>query len=138
MASVIKFTDVNWFIIVRIFFEVKADTVVVQVAQKLTAVQVLVAFLFDHMVYQTSFSKEVVVWEQHFAISLGKIHNSNVSDDNNNDNNVFSQLINTRSITIVFVINIKHVSYHAKVAKKQTFKKFGESLGEKKPNPTMN
>ena len=122
----------------RIFFEVKTDTVVVQVAQKLTVVQVLVAFLFDHMVYQTSFSKEVVVWEQHFAISLGKIHNSNASDDNNNDNNVFSQLINTRSITIIFVINIKHVSYHTKVAKKQTFKYFGESLGEKKPNPTMN
>ena len=48
------------------------------------------------MVYQTSFSKEVVVWEEHFAISLGKIHNSNVIDDKNNDNNVFSQLINTK------------------------------------------
>ena len=96
MRGVIKFTDVNWFIMVRIFFEVKTDTVVVQVAQKLTVVQVLDAFLFNHMVYQTSFSKEVVVWEQHFAISLGKIHNSNVSDDKNNDNNVFSQLSNTK------------------------------------------
>ena len=83
-----KFTDENWFIIVRIFFEVETDTVVVHVAQKLTVVQVLDAFLFDNIV----FSKEVVVWDQHFAISLGKIHNSNVSDNNNNDNNVFSQL----------------------------------------------
>ena len=40
------------------------------------------------------FSKEVVVWEQHFASLLGKIHNSN--DDNNNDNNMFSPLINSK------------------------------------------
>ena len=29
-------------------------------------------------------------------ISLGKIHNSNFSDDNNNDNNMFSPLINSK------------------------------------------
>ena len=80
----------NWFIIVRIFFKVKTDTVVVQVAQKLTVAQVLDAFLFDNMVYQTSYGKEVVAWEQYFPILLGKIHNSNVSDDNDNDNDVFS------------------------------------------------
>ena len=48
------------------------------------------------MVNQTSFSNGVVVWEQHFAISLGKIHNSNFSDDNNNDNNMFPPLINSK------------------------------------------
>ena len=48
------------------------------------------------MVHQTSFSNGVVVWEQHFAISLGKIHNSNFSDDNNNNNNMFSPLINSK------------------------------------------
>ena len=72
MRGVIYFTDVNCFIIVRILFEIKTDTVVVQVAQKLPVFQVLDAFLFDNMVYQTSFSKEVVVWEEHFVILLGK------------------------------------------------------------------
>ena len=32
MRGVIKFTDVKWFLILWIFFEVKTDTVVVQVA----------------------------------------------------------------------------------------------------------
>ena len=58
MRVVTKFTDENWFIIVRIFFEVETDTVVVHVAQKLTVVQVLDAFLFDNIVYQTSSAKK--------------------------------------------------------------------------------
>ena len=33
MRGVIKFTDVNCFITVRIFFEVNTDTIVVQVAE---------------------------------------------------------------------------------------------------------
>ena len=47
MRGVIKFTDVNCFIIVKIFFEVKTDTVFVQVAQKLTIIKVLHFFCFD-------------------------------------------------------------------------------------------
>ena len=57
MRGVIKFIDVG-VIIVRIFFEVKTDAVVVQVAKEFTIIQVLNVFLFDSMVYQTSFSKE--------------------------------------------------------------------------------
>ena len=57
MRGVIKFTDVSA-IIVRIFFEVKTDAIVVQVAKEFTIIQVLDAFLFNSMVYQTSFSKE--------------------------------------------------------------------------------
>ena len=54
-------TNVNWFIIFRSFFEVKTDTVVVQIAHQLTVIQVLDAFFCHGMVYQTSFGKEVVV-----------------------------------------------------------------------------
>ena len=70
MRGVIQFTDVNCLIIVRIFFEVKTDTIVVQVAQKLTNIKVLDFSCFDSMVYQTSFSKEVVVWKYHCALSF--------------------------------------------------------------------
>ena len=69
MRGVIKFTDVSA-IIVRIFFEVKTDAIVVQVAKQFTIIQVLDAFLFNSMVYQTSFSKEVVVRKHQCALSL--------------------------------------------------------------------
>ena len=72
MRGVIQFTDVNWFIIVRIFFEVKTDTIVVQVAQKLTIIKVLDFSCFDYMVYQSSFSKEIVV-RKHHSRSRSKI-----------------------------------------------------------------
>ena len=50
----------------------------------------------------------------------------------------FLHLLIARSIITVFIIIIKHFFYHTKVSKKQTFKNLGESLGEKKPNSTMN
>ena len=129
----------NCFIIVRILFEVKTDTVVVQVAQKLPVFQVLDAFLFDNMVYQTSFSKEVVVWEQHFAILLGKKYITVILVMITIMLIIcFLHLLIARSLITVFIIIIKHFFYHTKVSKKQTFKNFGESLGEEKLNSTMN
>ena len=70
MRGVIQFTDVNWVRILWIFFEVKTDTVVVQIAQKLTIIKVLDFSCFGSMVYQSSFSKEVIVRKHHCALSL--------------------------------------------------------------------
>ena len=72
MRGVIKLTVVTCFIIFWIFFVVKTDTVVVQVAKEFTVIQVLDAFFISGMVYLTSFSKEVVVWKHHRALSLSK------------------------------------------------------------------
>ena len=70
MRGVIKFTVVTCFIIVWIFFVVKTDTVVGQVAKEFTVIQILDAFFINGMVYQTSFSKEVAVRKHHCAFSL--------------------------------------------------------------------
>ena len=70
MSGFIQFTDMKRFLIFWIFFEVKTDTVVVQVARQLTIIQVIDTFLFNGMVYQISFSKEVVVRKHHCALSL--------------------------------------------------------------------
>ena len=70
MSGVIQFTDISDSSILRIFFEVSTDAVVVHVAGKLTVIQVLDVFGFDLMEYQTFFSKEEVIWKPHCAISL--------------------------------------------------------------------
>ena len=53
-----------------LFFSVKTGTIVVQVAQKLTIIKVVDFSCFDSMVYQSSFSKEVVVRKHHCALSF--------------------------------------------------------------------
>ena len=70
MSCVIQFTNMSHFSSLWLFFEVSTDTVVVHVAEKFTVIQVFDVFGFDYMVYQTSFSKEEVIWKQHCAISL--------------------------------------------------------------------
>ena len=51
-------------------FEVSTDAVVVHVAEKFTVIQVFDVFSFEYMVYQTSFSKEEVIWKHYCTISL--------------------------------------------------------------------
>ena len=54
-------------------------------AEKRTVIRVLDAFHFDGMIYETSFSKKLVVWKQHCVLLIfKKILNGNTNDNNNN------------------------------------------------------
>ena len=70
MSGVIQFTNMSHYTCIWLFFEVSTDAVVVHVAEKFAVIQVFDVFSFDFMVYQTSFSKEEVIWKHHCTISL--------------------------------------------------------------------